>query len=124
MIEDEDDLRRLLSRTLDRSDFDVVEAQNGEMGLQAARALAGSLSLVVTDINMPIMRGLEFAREFRPLQPKVPILFITGLDARVTLPETARLGGTLLLKPFGPEIFLETVNRILAETSLAERSLA
>src|SRR4051794_10382761 len=97
VIEDEQDLRRLLTRALEGSDFSVVEAQNGELGLQAARRLTGSLSLVVTDINMPVMSGLEFAREFRPLQPRVPILFITGLDARVTSAAAERFGGELLL---------------------------
>ena len=124
LIEDEEDLRRVLSRTLERTEYNVVEASNGELGLQAARRLAGMLCLVVTDINMPVMSGVEFAREFRPLQPRVPILFITGLDARVTVPETERLGGLLLLKPFGPEVFLDTVHRVLHEAALAERSLA
>jgi DNA-binding response OmpR family regulator len=124
LIEDEADLRGLLSRTLEQLHYGVVEASNGELGLQAARRLAGMLCLVVTDINMPVMSGVEFAREFRPLQPRVPILFITGLDSRVTLPETTRLGGELLLKPFGPDLFLETVTRLLHESELPERSLA
>jgi len=118
LIEDEEDVRRVLSRVLEQHHYSVVEASNGELGLQAARRLAGMLSLVVTDINMPVMSGVEFAREFRPLQPRVPILFITGLDSRITAPETERLGGTLLLKPFGADLFLETVIRILEQSAL------
>jgi two-component system, cell cycle sensor histidine kinase and response regulator CckA len=124
VIEDEEDLRRLLIRSLERSHFNAVEASNGELGLQAARALAGSLSLVVTDINMPVMSGLEFAREFRPLYPRVPILFISGLDARVTSAATERLGGELLLKPFGPDVFIETITRVLFQSTVGHRSLA
>jgi DNA-binding response OmpR family regulator len=124
LIEDELDVRRLLIRALEGVSLDVVEAANGEQGLQAARRLAGSLKLVVTDINMPVMSGLEFAREFRPSQPRVPILFITGLDSRTASFEADRLGGELLLKPFGPDVFLEAVNRTLAHTSVATRSLA
>jgi len=124
LVEDEEDVRRLLVRTLDRLAFDIVEARNGEEALQAARKCADSLKLVVTDINMPVMSGLEFAREFRPTLPRVPILFITGVDSRTAMLEADRLGGELLLKPFGPDTFLETINRVLAQTQVADRSFA
>jgi DNA-binding response OmpR family regulator len=124
VIEDEEDVRRLLVRSLDAVKLDIIEAGNGEQGLQAARRLAGSLRLVVTDINMPVMSGVEFAREFRPTQPRVPILFITGLDSRTISLEADRLGGELLIKPFGPDIFLSTVTRVLAQAPFAARSLA
>jgi DNA-binding response OmpR family regulator len=124
VIEDEEDVRHLLVRSLQSMQLDIVEAANGEQGLQAARRLAGSLRLVVTDINMPVMSGVEFAREFRPTQPRVPILFITGLDSRTMALEADRLGSELLVKPFGPEIFLSTVTRVLTQAPLAARFLA
>jgi DNA-binding response OmpR family regulator len=124
VVEDEEDVRRLLIRSLEGVDLDVVEAEDGERGLRAARRLAGSLRLVVTDINMPVMSGLEFAREFRPTQPRVPILFITGVDSRTASLEAERLGAELLIKPFGPDVFVNTVSRILAEARVATRSLA
>ena len=124
IIEDEEEVRRVLARALSQLELTVVEAANGELGLTAANHLVGSLSLVVTDINMPIMSGLEFAREFRPLQPRVPILFITGIDSRLTLQETKRFGGEVLLKPFGPEAFVASVTRVLDQTLLPSRSLA
>ena len=117
-------MRRLLVRSLERLPLTVVEAANGELGLQAARMLAGTLSLVVTDINMPVMSGLEFAREFRPLQPRVPILFITGVDSRTASLEADRLGCDLLLKPFGADAFVEAVTRVLTRAPAAERSFA
>jgi DNA-binding response OmpR family regulator len=121
VIEDDEDVRGLLVRSLASVELDAVEAGNGEQGLQAARRLAGSLRLVVTDINMPVMSGVEFAREFRPTQPRVPILFITGLDSRTVSLEADYLGGELLVKPFGPDIFLETVTRVLAQAAVARR---
>jgi two-component system chemotaxis response regulator CheY len=123
VIEDEEDVRHLLVRALEGVRLDIVEAKNGEQGLQAARRLAGSLRLVVTDINMPVMSGIEFAREFRPTQPMVPILFITGLDSRAMTLEADRLGSELLVKPFGPDFFLSTVSRVLAQAPSATRSL-
>jgi CheY-like chemotaxis protein len=124
LIEDEHDVRRVLARALDSLELNVVEAPNGELGLTAAKQLVGSLSLVVTDINMPVMSGLEFAREFRPLQPRVPVLFITGIDSRLTVQEAKRFGGEVLLKPFGPDAFVDSVTRVLNQTILPARSLA
>jgi DNA-binding response OmpR family regulator len=124
VIEDEEDVRHLLVGSLESTRLDIVEAANGEQGLQAARRLAGTLRLVVTDINMPVMSGVEFAREFRPSQPRVPILFITGVDSRAMALEADRLGSELLVKPFGPDIFLSTVTRVLAQAPLAARFLA
>jgi two-component system, cell cycle sensor histidine kinase and response regulator CckA len=124
LIEDEHDVRQVLARALGSLELTVVEAPNGELGLSAARRLAGSLSLVVTDINMPVMSGLEFAREFRPLQPRVPVLFITGLDSRLTVQEARRFGSEVLLKPFGSDTFVNSVARVLDQSILPARSMA
>ena len=124
VVEDEEDVRQLLIRSLHDLNLDIAEAADGEQGLQAARRLGASLRLVVTDINMPVMSGIEFAREFRPIQPRVPILFITGVDSRTAALEADRLGAELLLKPFGPDLLVDTVTRVLDQTSLVTRSLA
>ena len=80
LVDDEEFLRRLLARVLGGAGFDVIEAENGAAALRAAAGLNGALRLVVTDIHMPVMNGIEFAREFRPHHPAVPVLFITGRD--------------------------------------------
>src|SRR5687767_14539212 len=80
LVDDEQMLRRLLSRMLLEAGFTVVDAENGHRALEIARALDGSLGLVVTDVHMPVMSGLEFASQLRSLHPDVPILFISGRD--------------------------------------------
>jgi CheY-like chemotaxis protein len=117
LVDDEDNVRRALTRTLVNADLEVVGAADGELALQAARRLAGSLRLVITDINMPVMNGLELARAFRSVLPTVPILFITGVDSPANAHEADRLGVELLLKPFGPEVFIDIVTRLLAQAS-------
>jgi len=123
VVDDEAMLRHLLARALTEAGFDVIEAENGEVALGAARSCRDALRLVVTDISMPVMGGIEFAREFRPLCPWVPILFITGreTDSRVG-PGLSE--DELLLKPFGPDVFLETVSRIMTGEADACRSTA
>ncbi len=123
IVDDEAMLRHLLARTVADAGFDVIEAENGEEALRALSGCRDTLQLVVTDLSMPVMGGVEFAREFRPLCPRVPILFITG---RVADPRASSglYQDDLLLKPFGPDVFLSTVSRILARGPHAGRSSA
>jgi two-component system cell cycle sensor histidine kinase/response regulator CckA len=113
LVDDEELLRRLLSRILAEAGFGVVEAENGAVALETARRINGGLGLVVTDIHMPVMSGLDFAREFRPLHPNVPILFITGRDLP-PLPDTDVPPKELLRKPFRSEAFLDAVSQLVA----------
>jgi CheY-like chemotaxis protein len=116
LVDDEKFLRRLLARVLDGAGFDVIEAENGAAALRAAVGLDGALRLVVTDIHMPVMNGIEFARELRPHHPAVPVLFITGRDPGIT-DDPAYFDGHLLRKPFRNETFLAAVGRLLGDGS-------
>lgn len=116
LVDDEEFLRRLLARVLDGAGFDVVQAENGAAALKAVVGLDGALRLVVTDIHMPVMNGIEFAREFRPHHPAVPVLFITGRDPGIT-DDPAYFDGHLLRKPFRSDAFLAAVGRLLSDGS-------
>lgn len=117
LVDDEELLRRLLSRMLLEAGFTVVDAENGRQALDIARDLDDKLGLVVTDLHMPVMDGLEFARALRPIRPSVPILFITGRD----LPERSASGNgwddDVLRKPFAAEVFLDAVTRLVSSSS-------
>jgi DNA-binding response OmpR family regulator len=105
--------------------FDVVEAEHGDHALQQLRGLAGSVSLVVTDINMPVMDGVEFVRRFRPEHPHTPVLFLTGRgneDQRVGL--CLETWGEILRKPFPLDRFLDRVALLLTRGVDAERTVA
>lgn len=112
LVDDEELLRRLLSRMLSDAGFAVVEAENGAAALEAAKRLDGALRLVVTDIHMPVMDGLGFAQEFRPTHPDVPIIYISGRDLEESFTPQVT-GWELLRKPFKTEVFLGTVERML-----------
>jgi len=112
VIDDEDGVRAVIARALQSAGFAVLEAEHGEAALSVVRGFSGALALAIVDMNMPVMTGSEFAREFRPMRPSVPVLFITGREPVVP-------GTRLLLKPFGPDELLETV---LADGQHAERT--
>jgi CheY-like chemotaxis protein len=116
LVDDEQFVRRMLARVLDEAGFGVIEAENGQAALSAAHLSDGALTLVVTDIHMPVMNGIEFARKFRPLHPRVPVLFITGRDP-TGMDDPASIEGHLLRKPFRSEALLDAVARLLPEGS-------
>ena len=68
-----------------------------------------SVDLIITDIVMPGMSGIEFARKVRVMQPEMPIVFSTGRDSAVDAVLDA--GAVAILKPFAPDV----LHRVLVE---------
>ena len=112
LVDDEELLRRLMSRMLIEAGFGVIDAENGAAALRAVDRLDGELRLVVTDIHMPVMTGPEFAREFRTTHPDIPILYISGRDTGASLDQGAPKG-PVLRKPFKTETLIEAVERLI-----------
>jgi two-component system, cell cycle sensor histidine kinase and response regulator CckA len=100
-------LRSILAQALAEEDLLVLTAATGEEALAIARPLDGQLGLVVTDVLLPLMDGLELADQLAGLSSPPPVLFISGVKVDRTLP------GPVLAKPFGPTAFLEQVDRML-----------
>ena len=101
-------LRSVLAQTLADEGFAVVTAENGEQALAIASTLNDQLGLVVADILLPVMDGLELAGHLAGLDPPPPVLFISGVGADRNIP------GPVLAKPFGPTAFLDQVGRMLS----------
>ena len=108
IVEDDPMLRGIFAEALADEGFAVLTAEDGEQALAIASTLEGQLGLVVTDVVLPVMDGLELAAGLASLKPPPPVLFISGVYADTDLP------GPLLAKPFGPSAFLKQVSHILA----------
>jgi len=115
LVDDEELVRQLLARILAEAGFIVEQADNGASALQAARRLNGSLDLVITDIDMPVMDGLEFARSLRQTDRRIPFLFITGVDPALVY--EAGFQARILWKPFTPDAFMEAVTQMVTPAS-------
>jgi two-component system, cell cycle sensor histidine kinase and response regulator CckA len=107
IVEDDPMLRRILAESLAAEGLAVLTAEDGEQALAIASTLDEQLGLVVTDVLLPVMDGLELAGRLARLKPALPVLFISGVTADGSTP------GPLLRKPFGPSAFLEQVGRLL-----------
>jgi two-component system cell cycle sensor histidine kinase/response regulator CckA len=107
LVEDDAILRGILAQTLTDEGYRVLTAEDGEQALALASSLAGQLALVVTDVLLPEMDGLDLAAHLSSLESPPSVLFISGIRERREMP------GPVLAKPFGPFAFLEQVARLL-----------
>lgn len=113
LVDDESDFRFSASVALRKAGYDVTEAADGREALGKVLEAQGTrepYSLVVTDIRMPVMSGLELVDEMRRFEIPAPVVVITGVgDRRLAADLAARGGLDYLEKPFKPE---ELVARI------------
>lgn len=117
VAEDEEVVRRLLVELLRRAGYHVLDAANGVLALELARAHEAPIKLLITDVAMPGMHGTELARQLGAIQPGLRILLISGYSdpARVAEIQT-QPGVAYLRKPFVPKALLGQV-RALLDTS-------
>ena len=111
LAEDDDHIRFLMQRTLEQHGYRVLTAGDGAAALQLARDTAEPIHLLVTDVIMPNMDGLQLAEEMADIRPQTPILFISGY-VESHLVEASRKA-TVLRKPFTAEALLSKVRELL-----------
>jgi DNA-binding response OmpR family regulator len=112
VVDDEPQMRRLLVRILSGAGHRVREAENGQDGIRQFRRVRPVL--VITDIVMPDMEGIEMIRELRREAPAIPILAISGAGPPLYLRAATDLGASAALaKPFDAAELLAVVGRLL-----------
>ena len=114
IVEDNDNLRNLLQRTLEGVGFSVLPANDGAVALDMCQQHGGTIDLMVSDIVMPRLNGLQLAEQLRLSRPEIKFLFITGFaDEFPALRELIKSGATILEKPFLPSELLCRVEDML-----------
>jgi PAS domain S-box-containing protein len=114
LAEDEPAVRNIARIILRDSGYTVLEAANGEEALDIARSHAGKISLLLTDMVMPRMGGLELAEKLAPLRRETKILFMSGYPEKaVHLDEIMPRGTSFLMKPFNSRTLSDKVRRTL-----------
>lgn len=110
VVEDDADLREALTDTLELAGAEVLQADGGE---QALELLAQHyVDMVVSDVNMGGMDGLELLKQVRRQYPQLPALLITAYGSVAKSVEAMRAGAVdYLVKPFPPKILVDTVAR-------------
>jgi len=112
LAEDDDSLRGFLARALERAGYEVVACADGD---EAAAILDQEWDLLLTDIVMPGMDGIEVARQAAARHPGLRIMFITGFAAvALTAADTAPPGAKVLSKPIHLREIVSEVERMIA----------
>ena len=114
IADDEEPVRRVASRLLARNGYDVREAANGTEALRMLAEGNGDIDLLVSDIIMPEMGGLELARRVATEFPRLPILLISGYSDSQELGQSIPADLDLLQKPFSGTELTAAVARCLA----------
>jgi two-component system cell cycle response regulator CpdR len=114
LAEDDDSMRGFLERALERAGYDVVSFANGEEAY--FRLQEEPFTLLLTDIVMPRMDGIELARRAAEIDPDLKIMFITGFAAVILNSDVAAAKEAhVLSKPFHLKDLVCEVERLLAD---------
>jgi two-component system, cell cycle sensor histidine kinase and response regulator CckA len=120
LVEDQDAVRVLVARALSGYGFEIISAASGQQALALHARMTGRLDLLLTDVVMPEMGGLELARTLQARVPGLPVLYMTGyVDARSAGLDGLIADENLLLKPFTPMQLLQRVQRLCVRAPTA-----
>jgi two-component system, cell cycle response regulator CpdR len=113
LAEDDDDLRRFLVKALQKAGHSVADFSEGASAFEQIKQ--DNFDLLLTDIVMPEMDGIELARRAAELDPKMKIMFITGFAAVALNPDSqAPKDAKVLSKPFHLRDLVDEVGRLMA----------
>ena len=111
VAEDDEALRRLMVQVLRRAGYQVLEAENGEVALSVSDG--EHLDALVSDIDMPILGGVELALSLQASTPRLPVLLVSGHAEASAARELTPRTSAFLAKPFKPSELVDQVNALL-----------
>jgi len=116
LVEDEDGVRRLMHRLLEREGYQLLSARNAEDAEAIARVYSGEIDLLITDVVMPGITGPQLADRLRPRHPGMRVLLVSGyrhdaLDQKGLVGP----GVQILAKPFSSTPFLRQVRMLVKQ---------
>ena len=114
IVEDDDSLRKLAQKALQRHGYRTLAAENGEEALRVSKEYDGLIDLVVTDVVMPKMSGREVAEMLQSLRPEIKVIYMSGYtDNAIVHHGVLAPGLNFLEKPFSPEGLARKVREVL-----------
>jgi putative AdoMet-dependent methyltransferase len=120
LVDDEPDILDVCQRTLETDGYQIKTAQSGNAALEQVKQQ--SFDLLVTDIKMPGMDGLELVQAVKQIAPHIPCVIMTGFSTMDTTLKALKLGvDEYVIKPFAPEELRIAVDKALEKTNLHQQ---
>jgi len=116
VIDDDASVRAYIKAALQSEDFRTLEAEDGELGLELVRRIGSDLALVISDIEMPRLDGIQLAHLVRAEFPEIPIILTSGYADAVlhNLPKVE-----FIPKPFLSSTLLNVVRKMVTMAKTA-----
>jgi two-component system cell cycle sensor histidine kinase/response regulator CckA len=115
LVDDDDSIRKLVKECLERAGYTVFAASDGNQGLDFFKQKQKEIALVLTDVVMPNMNGLDLADRILELDGTLPVVFMSGTVA-------ADRGNGCVTKPFGGSELVAKVRTVLGAQRLVRRA--
>ena len=116
IIDDEVAMCRILKQMLEGEGYEVHTSTDAQSALEAVKS--DSFNLVMTDVSMPNLSGIEILSELKKEKPALPVIFVTAQDINDVLKEALQLGlDGFIEKPFNLQALLEIVRDKIAPHS-------
>lgn len=114
VVEDDDNVRRVVERSLSKYGYNVLLAADGVEAVDAARKHHNNIDLLLTDVVMPKMSGKELADKIIVLYPEIKICFMSGYtDGAIVKNGILDSGINFIQKPFSPKLLVQKLRKIL-----------
>jgi len=121
VVDDEPDIRKVIGMTLTRAGYDVIEAEDGERAIQVINEGENPLLLdvIITDIRMPKINGVEVINYFQKQYPCVPLIVLTSFSDMEMATGFKKKGIVdYLIKPAAKEQLLYSVNKAMEQREI------
>ena len=114
LTEDDDAVRKLMQHILEHRGYSVLAAPNGMEAIRLAEWRKGAIDLLITDLVMPTIGGVQLANHLAAYRPEIKVLFVSGHTEEFAAAKgVVRSQSLFLQKPFGPVQLAQTVRDIL-----------
>ena len=115
VVDDDPAVRKIVRRTLERSGYRVLTAENGQEAIELHEAHADEIRLVLCDVVMPLMGGIELLRRLEETSPGLPFVLTSGYPDRELDDEVHARASGFVQKPFGPGDLVRMVEELLGD---------
>ncbi|HEX8630433.1 MAG TPA: response regulator [Catenuloplanes sp.] len=116
VVDDEEDLRDIMRRMLERRGFDALVAADPDQAVSTCREHSGIIDILLTDLGLPGVSGGELARTALTLRPDLRVVYVSGLPRDVAVDKgLIDPDARLVKKPFTSEVLVATLRSAMAE---------